>query len=170
MSCAPASQAQERKFTGTHMVLIMVAFFGVIISVNVFMAIQASSTWTGLVVKNSYVASQKFNTELKAANAQRAAGYNSQVSYAGKVLQITMHGRTGQLLALSDAKVEIGRPAFEQADKTYQLAGSGQGAYMLDVELAPGVWAITVTGRVGQDDYRRDLRLLVGEDGRGKLQ
>ena len=55
---------RERKpaeFTGRHMLAIMLAFFGVIIAVNLVMATLASKSWTGLVVKNTYVASQQFN-------------------------------------------------------------------------------------------------------------
>ena len=44
----------------------MLAFFGVIIAVNVVMATLASTSWTGLVVENSYVASQEFNRKADA--------------------------------------------------------------------------------------------------------
>lgn len=49
------------RFTGYHMIACVVSFFAVIIFANVTMAWFASSSWTGLVVKNSYVASQQFN-------------------------------------------------------------------------------------------------------------
>ena len=49
------------ELTGKHVAMIFCGFFGIIIAVNVSMAMLASSSWTGLVVSNSYVASQKFN-------------------------------------------------------------------------------------------------------------
>jgi nitrogen fixation protein FixH len=64
-----------RKFTGWHMTGILVAFFGVVVSVNVFMAQAAISTFGGTVVDNSYVASQKFNGWLDKAEAQKALGW-----------------------------------------------------------------------------------------------
>jgi nitrogen fixation protein FixH len=36
-------------FTGYHMLAILVAFFGVIISVNLLMAYYANSSWSGLI-------------------------------------------------------------------------------------------------------------------------
>jgi nitrogen fixation protein FixH len=39
----------------------MVAFFGVVIAVNLTMARLAIGSFGGVVVENSYVASQKFN-------------------------------------------------------------------------------------------------------------
>ena len=60
-----------RPFTGGHMLAVMVVFFGVVISVNVFLAVVANTSWTGFVVENSYVASQEFNH--KAAEGRRIA-------------------------------------------------------------------------------------------------
>ena len=68
-----------REFTGKHMLLLAVGFFGVIISVNVLMAVLSATSWTGLVVQNSYVASQEFETRRVAHDAQQAAGGPFQV-------------------------------------------------------------------------------------------
>ena len=57
----------------------MVAFFGVVIAVNLLMAHYAVSTFSGTVVDNSYVASQEFNGWLGAARAQRALGWTVEV-------------------------------------------------------------------------------------------
>ena len=57
----------RRRFTGYHMAAILVAFFGVIIAVNMVMATLATRTFGGVVVENSYVASQEFNGWLKDA-------------------------------------------------------------------------------------------------------
>ena len=44
-----------RTFTGWHMAVITISFFAVIIAVNLTLAVFASTSWTGLVVANSYV-------------------------------------------------------------------------------------------------------------------
>ena len=54
-------------FTGRHITMILVAFFGVVIAVNLVMAHYASSTFGGVVVENSYVASQEYNQWLHEA-------------------------------------------------------------------------------------------------------
>jgi len=63
-----------RPFTGRKMAAIMVAFFAVVIIVNVYMAREASSTFGGVVVENSYVASQQYNRWLDEASAENALG------------------------------------------------------------------------------------------------
>ena len=52
-----------KPLTGRKVFLMFVAFFGLIIAVNVTMAVQAVKTFPGLEVANSYVASQTFDAD-----------------------------------------------------------------------------------------------------------
>src|SRR5690606_10441379 len=72
----------DREFTGRHMLLVMVAFFGVIITVNVTMAVLATRSWTGLVVGHTYVASQEFNERTERGRAQMALGWQPALTVA----------------------------------------------------------------------------------------
>lgn len=161
---------QEQKFTGKHMLAIMIAFFGVIIAVNIFMATKARGTWTGLVVKNSYVASQQYNSQLKEAEALRASGLRSDLAYESGKLSFILKDRAGSILPLSDAIIEIGRPAYEQADQTFALIPSGDGSYVLAIDLDRGAWAVKISGQNGETKYRRDARIFVQSDGRGMVE
>ena len=69
--------AMRKPFTGRHFTLIMVAFFGVVIAINLVMARYASATFGGVVVENSYVASQRFNSWLGKARTQDALGWDA---------------------------------------------------------------------------------------------
>ena len=156
-------------FTGWHMLTIMLLFFGVIISVNVTMAVMAGRTWTGLVVKNSYVESQKFNDHLAAARAQESKGWRTKLSYSDGFLTFDVRNRDGQPVVISDATLFVGRPAFEQADRTLALEPAGQGRYVARVDFAPGPWALRITGTSDGQPYRRDSRLNVrAADGVGR--
>ncbi|WP_232492815.1 FixH family protein [Novosphingobium kaempferiae] len=64
-----------QNFTGGHMTAILVAGFGVVVAVNVTMATLASTTFGGIVVENSYVASQDFNRWLDEAAREKALGW-----------------------------------------------------------------------------------------------
>ena len=57
--------------TGRHVAAIFVAFFAVVIAVNVLMASYAVGGFGGTVVDNSYVASQRFNGWLAQARRFR---------------------------------------------------------------------------------------------------
>ena len=158
-----------RKFTGWHMLAIMIAFFAVIVAVNLTMAMFASTSWTGLVVKNSYVASQGYNETLAAAERQRSAGWTSELSYGDGLVKLVIRGQSGAPLDASEVELFVGRPATERDDRTLKLARTGPGAYQSELALGPGLWSARVTGFVGDTPYRRDLRLMVSDDGRGKV-
>jgi nitrogen fixation protein FixH len=81
ISSAPARR--PRPFTGRHITVILVAFFGVVAAVNFTMAYIAVSGFGGTVVDNSYVASQNYNRWLAAGRAQAALGWRVTVARDG---------------------------------------------------------------------------------------
>jgi len=143
------------------MLMIMVLFFGVIIAVNITMAVMAGRSWTGLVVKNSYVASQHFNSQLVEAERQRARGWKSQLGYVAGQVSFELRDKNNQPIILDDLKVSLGRPASEQQDRTLALRHVGDGKYQAAVQLSRGHWAAQITGGSGDMAYRRDARLFV---------
>lgn len=62
-----------KQITGWHVFGMFAFAFGVIIAVNLTLAVQAVRTFPGLEVKNSYVASQAFDAQ---RNAQEALGWD----------------------------------------------------------------------------------------------
>lgn len=84
-----------RRFTGFHMLGLTVAFFAVVVGVNMVMATLATRTFGGTVVDNSYVASQKFNRWLDEADAQAALGWQVRADRRGDRAHVTLSGVDG---------------------------------------------------------------------------
>lgn len=145
----------ERQFTGWHMLAIICTFFGVVIAVNLTMAISASRTWTGLVVANSYVESQRFNEKQHTIAAQKAAGWTVETLYAeGRIVFMALDAE-GALLDLDAVTAFVRRPVGGHDDATIALAREGD-MYTGDHALAAGVWDITITTagtELGPIDY-----------------
>ena len=152
------------------MMLLMICFFGVIIIVNFTMAYLASSSWTGLAVKNTYVASQQYNQHLEAAEAQKAKGLSSSISYHQNLLVLTVRDKTGNAVEIENGILMIGRPAFEQADKVLHFIPTPKKSQKVSIHLDPGVWALEISGAVSGLPYRRDARLFVNSDNKGVLE
>lgn len=160
----------KREFKGSHLAIILVCFFGVIVAVNFSMAYIARSNWTGLVVKNSYVASQHFNSELEAAKRQREAGWTSKFSYNSSLLRVSVKNAAGHPISVSHINAEIGRPAFEQMDHKVTFSALGNGQFEALDTLKPGLWKIVLTADISGLPYRRDVRFFVTKDGKGLIQ
>lgn len=84
-----------RRFTGFHMLGLTVAFFAVVVGVNMVMATLATRTFGGTVVDNSYVASQKFNRWLDEADAQAALGWQVSAGRRGDRVYLALSGVDG---------------------------------------------------------------------------
>jgi len=155
-----AQPARTRTFTGRHMLAAMVAFFGVIVAVNLTMAAFAMKSWTGLVVKNSYVASQEFNDRAEAGRARAALGWQGELAYSDGELRYTLVHDNGSAVALTDVQVALGRPAYEAEDATIALAPMGDGGFGSSVELDDGQWIVRVSAEAGLAEPWLDIRRI----------
>lgn len=135
-----------RSFTGRHMTAILAAFFGVVIAVNFTMATFASTTFGGIVVENSYVASQQFNDWLGEAEAQRALGWEAVAEHLpdGRVA-VTLAGVPGGATVTAEARHPLGR----LPDHALTFAAT-TGSRFLSIEPLPqGRWTLRLEVRAG---------------------
>ncbi len=141
-------------FTGRHMAGVMVLFFGTIISVNLTMAFLATKSWTGLVVPNSYVASQHFDGDVALRRAQDDLGWHPRLQYQGDRLEVEIAGPDGAPISDLSVLAGLGRPTHEGEDRSLTLiAGEGEGGYQAAVALKPGFWdaTLTISGQDGAE-------------------
>lgn len=154
-------------FTGRHMLLTMLAFFGVIVGVNVTMAFFARSSWTGFVVANSYVASQEFNHKMALTRAQAALGWRSQFRVEDSTLRYSIRNAAGGAVPLTGVRVTFRRPIDDREDHAVALVADKNGGFSLSHSLADGTWIAEVEAEAGlTNPYRETLRLrIVGGSG-----
>lgn len=135
--------AQGRQFTGKHMLAIMVAFFGVIIAVNVTMATLARTSWSGLVVQNSYVAGQEFNRKAEEGREQAALGWTPALSIGDGVLRFALSDAGGEPVRLTGGTASLRRPVGDADDVSVALVATGEGLEaVLGVE--DGAWIVEI--------------------------
>lgn len=145
-----------RPFTGRHFTLIMIAFFGVVIAVNLVMARFASATFGGVVVENSYVASQHFNGWLGKAKSQEALGWSAQASRTGDGrVALAFIGAPMELKVVAVARHPLGR----LPDAALDFARQSDGRFVSAKPLLPGRWRLRVEAISGADQWRKELDL-----------
>ena len=144
MSDQAGDAKKTGEFTGRHMALIMVAFFGVVISVNGYMAWVAVDSWTGLMARNGYVASQDFNAGLAVRREQDSLGFQSILRYRDKTMIFTFQDRSGQPLEGFEITLKVGRPTHEREDRQFLMKEGQPGTYRQNLNLAPGQWNVDV--------------------------
>jgi len=129
------------ELTGRHVFVITVSAFAVIIGVNALLAYKAVSTFPGLEVDNSYVASQDFDAR-KAA--QVALGWTMTPAYDQGRMTLAFLGADGRPVAVRDLRVLVGRTT-EAKDDSFPVFAQDGDVYAADVPLGQGKWMIKVT-------------------------
>jgi nitrogen fixation protein FixH len=126
------------------MTAILVAFFAVVIVVNVLMATVAVRSFGGTVVENSYVASQKFNGWLAQARAQKKLGWRDAVALdAGRHVRLTLSRKGAGVSAVAQ------HPLGRAADIPLAFREAAPGRYVSDRALPAGRWQIRFDLRYG---------------------
>ncbi len=139
-----------KEFTGRHMLIIMILFFGTIISVNIVMATYARTSWTGLVVPNSYVASQEFNEKAVERREQLARQWTSVLDLKPGRIRYQLTDKFGHPVIVNSASVTFRRPSYEAEDTTFTLEPVGRGVFSLDVNIRDGIWIVETSADIGE--------------------
>lgn len=131
-------------FTGWHMLAIMLAFFGTIITVNFTMAYLATSTWSGLVVKNTYVASQQFNGKTAAIREMLATGIAGELSVDAKGMRYRLTLPENTPVVADSVTAHFKRPVGTAQDFELQLTPAGDGLYIAEMDVLAGSWIVEI--------------------------
>lgn len=156
MTVAP----NARPLTGRAVLALFVLGFGVIIGVNMLLAVSAVRTFPGLEVPNSYVASQEFDARRA---AQERLGWQVAASYVPGRLSLSLTDADGRPLRPADLTLDIGRPT-EVADELTAVLDTGPDGLGATVSLAPGRWRLDV-GATAPNGTRFQKILLIGVPG-----
>lgn len=152
-------------FTGWHMFGVLVLFFGTIITVNLTMAYFATSTWSGLVVKNTYIASQEFNGKAAAIRDMLATGIKGKLTVSkGEILYELAIAGSGPV-EVDKVTAHFKRPVGEHQDFIAELQPIGNGRYSVSHEVLPGHWIVEVIAVKGDKTIMHEANRIavIGE-------
>lgn len=135
-----STKAAPREFTGRHMLILIVSFFSVVIGVNITLAVFSNTTWTGLVVQNSYVASQEFQVKRDRARFQDSLGWKGVFTYADGKARFVIQDGALALVNADGVHLLLHRPVGGHDDKVIDMTKALDGAFVADVVLDTGVW------------------------------
>lgn len=128
------------ELTGRRVLVITVSAFAVVIGVNLTLAYYAVTTFPGLEVRNSYVASQTFDADRA---AQLAMGWTLITDYTPGELRLTFRDAAGLPAPVLDLTVLVGR-ATEARDDTRPAFRQEGGAFIAPLDLPAGKWMMQI--------------------------
>jgi len=165
---SPATRGTApREWKGWMVLAFMLAFFGVVIGVNAFMAHVALSTFGGVDVDSSYRAGQMFERDVAMAETQderhwRVNGTITSAADGIKVLDIAARDETGSALTGLTATAEFTRPTDRRLDRTVFIREDAPGHFHGNVTLPPGQWDLVIElVRQSERQFRSVNRVVI---------
>jgi len=161
-------RSAPKPLTGHKVLFMLVAFFGVVIAVNVTMMKLAILTLPGTEVDSAYSASLAYEKEIIAARDQNARNWTvdahvQRSGQGGATLQVEARDHNGQPMSGLKFQGRFERPTDRRADLPVVLAEVGIGIYRGSAPvIAPGQWDLVLEGAsAGQRLFLSKNRVLL---------
>ncbi|MGL6044111.1 MAG: FixH family protein [Sandaracinobacteroides sp.] len=151
----------SKAFTGRKFAAILLGGFGIVVAANLTLAVFASRSHPGMVVANSYVASQKFNGWLAQGRAQKALGWTVDASADSTGFALAATDSRGEPLTGLVAVATLEHPLGSQPSRQLVLPEIAPGRYRAAHDLAPGQWLAEVRLNRGSESYYLPARIVV---------
>jgi len=157
-----------RPLTGRKVLFMLIAFFGVVIGVNMIMMKLAIQTLPGTEVDSAYSASLAYEGEIAAAHNQNARNWKVDARVqrgpdGGATLQVEARDDSGKPMSGLKFQGRFQRPTDSRADQQVALAEVASGVYRGSAPvIAPGQWDLVLEGgAAGQRMFLSKNRLLL---------
>lgn len=157
----------QKPWTGWHVLFVLLAMFGVIISVNVFFAYKAITTAPG-EYGHAYIEGLKFNEKIEARAKQSALGWQMglgmQRGAGGDALFIaTLKDKDKKPVTGASMTGMVGRTVDNKEDMKLVFTEAAPGEYTARVEkLGPGKWEFQAKAvKAGAPDFETETMLSI---------
>ncbi len=157
----------EKPWTGWHVLFVLLAMFGVIISVNVFFAYKAITTAPG-EYGHAYIEGLKFNEKIDARAKQSANGWQMELGMqrgaGGDALFIaTLTDKEKKPVSGAKMSGVVGRTVDNKEDMKLEFKESKPGVYTANVaKLGPGKWDFQAKAQKdGAPDFETETILSI---------
>src|ERR1700722_6344138 len=157
-----------KPLTGSKVLFMLLAFFGVVIGVNAIMAKLAIQTLPGTEADSAYSASLAYENEIAAAHDQNARNWQGDAHIqrgpeGGATPQVEARGNSGLPMSGLNFQGRFERPADRRADQAVALAEVASGVYRGGGPLiGPGQWDLGLEGdAAGQRLFLSKNRVLL---------
>ena len=157
-----------RPLTGRKVLFMLIAFFGVVIAVNLVMMRLAIRTLPGTEVDSAYSASLAYEKQILAARDQNERNWKidahvERSGQGGATLHVEARDHDGRPMAGLTFQGRFERPTDRRADLPVALAEVGSGIYRGSAPMiAPGQWDLVLeAATAGQRMFLSKNRVLL---------
>ncbi len=154
-----------RRLTGFKVLLLLIAFFGIVFAVNGYMMYTAIDTFPGLATESTYEAGRRFPKDIAAAKAQAESGWTAELTARrnsdGKAyVSFSPKDASGAPVSGLAVTVHLFRPTTDDGEHTVTLKEGEIGVYRVTTEVGPGVYDIELVADGPKGSFRSNNRVV----------
>lgn len=157
-----AISAKRSAFTGWHMLAIMVGFFGIVIGVNITLAVMAARSNTGLVVEDSYKAGLTYDRDMAKAKLDAAMDIHPKLHLVGDTLRVALVNSNGMPVDVKALNLTLGHPVSVTTDEVMTFTAETPGIFTSQARLTEGVWEGDLVATLSSGEtWEQPIKLVV---------
>jgi len=154
-----SKQATKKELTGWHVLGILVAFFGIMLAVNVYFTVMAVKTFSGEDVPRSYRQGLEYNHTLQIRAAQKALGWEALVNTIADKIIVDLRDKDGQVLHDISLTGKLRHPATLSNDQVLNFERQEDGTYQASIFGLMGQWKLEALATTEEGDFRFEYEL-----------
>ncbi|MGE0767470.1 MAG: FixH family protein [Hyphomicrobiaceae bacterium] len=132
--------------TGWHVLMMLLAFFGVVFAVNGVFIASALRSYSGVVSVEPYAKGLHYNDRIAAGERQASLGWHATLAVASDgAIALTLVDNAGRPVRGAQLSASVGRPATNRLDRPLTLFETKPGRYTSQAgRLDRGTWLVSV--------------------------
>lgn len=132
---------------GWHVLLGFIAFFGIVIAVDVSFAMAAYKTFSGEAIHDPYEAGIMYNNTLAQRRREAALGWKATIEEERDLVVVRVADKAGKTVEGLAVTGVLVRPATVKGQRALAFTPDGKGGYRADTSALDGAWDLHVIAR-----------------------
>ncbi len=158
--------ARKKELTGRHVLVMLLAFFGVMFAVNGYFTVAAVSSFRGEDVPRSYRQGLEYNKTIEARTVQTGLGWTARTNLIETegnlpILILMLQDADGRGLEGVSFEAVLRHPTDTMNDTVITFEGTGAGRYVAPIDVASGNWDVRATAIKGLDRFKLRQKIWV---------
>ncbi len=157
---------KKKELTGKHVLLMLVAFFGILIAVNIYFAFAAVTSFRGEDVKGSYRQGLEYNQTIAARAEQKTLGWTVKANLLSEgenenVLLVLFNDENENPIDGLSIEGILRHPTDLEQDKSIMFQPRGNGRYKAVFNDISGQWKLRATAQKSEDSFLFEHDIIV---------
>lgn len=154
-----ATDKKPRELTGRHVLIMLLAFFGIMLGVNAFFTYVAIKTFSGEDVPRSYRQGLEYNQVLTEREAQKLLGWKVSANTADERILVQIFDSGDAPLRNLTISGKLRHPATLSNDRQLTFREIKPGLYQADIKGLRGRWDLIATAQNQAEVFRFEHEL-----------